>query len=355
MSEDIYVRLREFMDTFSAGFPSTPSGVEIRILKKLFSPEQAALTMKLKPEPEKVSTIAGRIGMSEADLESKLEEMAKKGLIFRVRENGKPLYQAYQFIVGFWEFQLKYLDKELCQMFEEYLPYFGLSMMSVKTKQMRVIPVGSSVQTTREVEPYNRVRELVMAQNTISVADCICRKEQGLLGKECDRPKETCLGFGNFAQFYIENKWARAISREEALSILDRAEESGLVLSPTNTQELAAVCCCCPCCCPILKYAKMGPRPVDQIHSYYQAHINKELCTACGECVERCQMDAIKSGEDSSEIVDGRCIGCGLCIATCPTEALSLIAKPGMDAPPKDFEETIKRIEGERRAIRVTG
>lgn len=354
MAEDVYAKLREFMDTMPAGYPSTPTGVEIRILKRLFSPEEAELTMKLKSEPEEAPAIAARVGIGEAELAQRLEAMARKGLIFRIRKGDKALYQASQFIVGVYEFQLKNLDKEFCQMFEEYLPYLGTSLLSVKTKQLRVIPVESSVGTTPPVETYNRVREMVKGQSVFSVAQCICREEQGLLGKPCTRPQETCLGFGDFAQFYIDNKWARAITKEEALRVLDLAEESALVLCPSNSQQLMSICCCCPCCCPILKYAKIMPRPAAAVQSYYQAKIDPELCSACGQCIDRCQMAAIREGKDSSEVIDGRCIGCGLCASACPTEALIMVAKPAMEAPPKEyFQDTLQRIKAERRALQV--
>jgi len=354
MGEDVYLRLRAFLDTLGSGYPTTPTGVEIRILKKLFSPPEAELAMQLKSEPEEVSAIAARLGEEKKALGERLEEMAQKGLIFRIRKEGKPLYQAVQFIVGIWEFQLKTLDKELSQMIEEYIPYFGMSLMPIKTKQMRVIPVDSSLRATAKVETYNQIRELVNRQTSFSVAQCICRKEQEHLGKKCSRPGETCLGFGKFSEFYVENKMARPISKAEALRLLDQAEESALVLCPTNSQEPVGVCCCCPCCCPILKYSKLMPRPADVVLSYYQAKIDSELCSACGQCLERCQMGAIKEGTDSSEIVDGRCIGCGLCVSVCPTEAISMVAKTGMEAPPKDFvHDTLRKIEEERNTSRL--
>ena len=65
MSEDVYLRLREFMDKLPAGYPATPTGVEIRILKKLFTPEQAELALKLSSEPEEVQTIAARTGLDQ--------------------------------------------------------------------------------------------------------------------------------------------------------------------------------------------------------------------------------------------------------------------------------------------------
>ena len=85
MSEDVYTRLREFMDKLPAGYPETPTGVEIKILKKLWTPDEAELTMKLKNEPEEISVIAKRVGMDEAEMAEKLEAMAQKGIIFRVR------------------------------------------------------------------------------------------------------------------------------------------------------------------------------------------------------------------------------------------------------------------------------
>jgi Pyruvate/2-oxoacid:ferredoxin oxidoreductase delta subunit len=145
----------------------------------------------------------------------------------------------------------------------------------------------------------------------------------------------------------IDTGMGRRISRKEAMGIIDRAEKKGLVLSPSNTQKMAALCCCCTCCCPALKLAKMLPRPADSIRSYYDARIDPNLCLACGDCIERCPMDAIGDGENASQVIDGRCIGCGLRASTCPEEAITLIAKPGMEAPPENFPDVLRRIETE--------
>lgn len=348
MDKDVYTRLREFLDAMPGGFPATDSGVEIRILKKLFTPDEAELTMKLKETPEEVSEIAGRMGMDEGELAKKLEEMAQKGIIFRVREGDESLYRAFQFLIGIYEFQLKHLDREFSELFEEFLPYYGMAMANVKTGQLRRIPLGSVVQATKGVAPYNNVRELIKDKDFISVQQCICRKEQGLLGNECSYPQEVCIGFGDFARYYVDNGMGRQIDLEETLKILDLAEEKGLVLSPNNAQDIYAICCCCSCCCPGLRFAKMLDRPADMVKTYYVSKIDPELCTACGTCMERCPMDAIKLDGDVSEIIDGRCIGCGVCIPTCPEEAISLVQKPGMEAPPIDFEETSQRMRVER-------
>jgi electron transport complex protein RnfB len=348
--DDTYDRLRAFLDTLPAGYPATPTGVELKILKKLFTPEEAELTMKLPREPEALSVIAARIGREEGELGRQLEAMVKKGLIFRVRENGRTSYQAFQFMVGIYEFQVKHLDEEFSRLFEEYLPYYGLSMARLKTKQLRVIPVESAITAHRHVAPYNKIREMVRGQELISVAECICRKEQHLLGKECARPRETCLGFGQLARFYIDNGWGRQITAGEALDVLDTAEEAGLVLSPSNTQELAHICCCCPCCCPVLRTVKVVPKSKYVITSGYQAHIDPELCIGCSQCLERCQVEAIREKDGVAEVVTDKCIGCGLCVAACPEEAISLVELEGVALSPADLNAVMKQIEMERRA-----
>ena len=337
------------MDKLPGGYAESPTGVEMKILKMLWTPDEAELTMKLKNEPEEVAVIAMRIGMDEAELAEKLETMAQKGIIFRVRSGDKKLYQAHQFLVGVYEFQLKNMDREAAELFEEYLPTAGMNLIAQPTKQMRVVPVESAVGKGKSVAPYNQVRELIKRQKVIAVCDCICRKEQELLDNKCDKPRDLCFGFNDFGQFYIDNHMAKQITADECLKLLDKAEEAGLVPQTSNTgDELIALCSCCSCCCPMLKFTKPAPRPGDILHSYYEAKIDPDECTACGDCVERCPMDAIQEGDNVSEVADGRCIGCGLCVSVCPVEAISLVAKPNMEAPPKDFPEVLQRIAEER-------
>ncbi|MDA3791930.1 MAG: 4Fe-4S binding protein [Desulfobacula sp.] len=349
--EKIYQKLRKFMNTLPTGFPETESGVEIKILKKLFTPEQAGLFMKLTLEPETVESVAIRTGIEPSGLNLKLGKMATQGLLFRDYKDNKTRYQVFHFIVGIYEFQLNTIDKELAEMIEEYLPHFGMALAGagVKTKQLRVAPVSSAIDTSSPVANYNRVRELIKNQELISVTNCICRKEQGLLENNCDYPHETCFAFGKFAHYYIDNEMGRKINVSDAMEILDLAEESGLVLSPSNTKEISFVCCCCPCCCPNIRYAKFFPKPVDMFKTYYQSYIDPETCTSCQECFERCPMEAIQEGEETSEIIIDRCIGCGLCVSVCPENSISLRSIPGIEDPPEFIEDVFQKIIEERQ------
>ncbi|MCP3941122.1 MAG: 4Fe-4S dicluster domain-containing protein [Desulfobacteraceae bacterium] len=348
--KSLYDDLQVFMDKLPSGYPKTESGVEIRILKKLFTPEQAKLFMKLTLEPETVENIAKTIGLEPLLLEPKLEKMAFKGLIFRERKDDEVYYKAFQFIIGIYEFQLNTIDKELAQMIEEYLPHYGMAlvMAGVKTKQLRVAPVSSAIDTASPVASYNMIREQLKNQELIAIQNCICRKEQGLLGKHCDYPHESCFSFGNFAQYYIENKMARKIDLQEAMKILDIAEESGLILSPSNSKDMVCICCCCPCCCPAVKYSKLFPEPVKNFKTFYQAEIDPESCTSCQECFERCPMEAIQEGDGTSKIKKTHCIGCGLCVSVCPEDAISLQPLSGVEDPPEFMEDTFQQIKKER-------
>ncbi|MDY6795146.1 MAG: 4Fe-4S binding protein [Actinomycetota bacterium] len=348
MAEDVYVRLREFMNGLPGGFPSTDSGVELKLLARYFTPEEAELEMHLNPFPETAAAIAERAGMEESKAAELLDSMAKQGCIFRIRTGEQTMYMAMSFLVGVYEFHLKSMDRELAELLDEYLPYLTESWSGGKTKQLRVVPVEAAVDTGKEVATYDRVREMVKGYDSIAVADCICRVERGLLGRECERPLETCLVFGFAADYYAENGIGRKISLEECLEILDKAEEAALVLSPSNAQNFVNICCCCSCCCGMLRGLSIMERPADEVQSTYRAVIDTDECTACGTCLDRCQIDAITEGDEYMEVDPARCIGCGLCVPTCPADAIEMVPKEDAVVPPANMVEMNARILQER-------
>jgi NAD-dependent dihydropyrimidine dehydrogenase PreA subunit len=353
MGEEVYQELREFLDRMPAGFPATDIGVEIKILRKLFTPEDASMALCLTREREPAAVIARRCGMEEAEAAERLASMASRGLILRVREGDETLYQAEQFIVGIYEYQVARIDREFSELVEQYLPYLGLSWAAVKTGQMRTVPVASAVDATASIATYDRIRDLVRQQEIIGITECVCRKQQGLLGNRCDIPLELCMGFGKeMGDFYQENGWpVREVGVEEALSLLDRSEELGLVLRPDNAQDIRFVCSCCSCCCPGLRLIKVFPNPADFTHSNYRSVLDPDLCNACGNCVERCPMDAVTEGEDFMHIDPKRCIGCGVCLSTCPEDAISFVEREEVEVPPPDYKEALNRISMERGLI----
>lgn len=349
MDEELYQKLAQHLDNLPGGFPPTESGVELRILRRLFSSEETELALHLTLIPEEPRVIARRAKLSREDAVQRLEQMAAKGLIFRFQPVGKPpRYQALQYVIGIWEFHLNDLDTELIRDMGEYLP--TLSKEAWKLPQLRTVPVGRSITARMEILPHEKAEELVRGQKKFAVAPCICRREQKMIGKGCEKPEETCLVFGIAADYYERNGLGRVIDLQETLDILRMVDEQGLVLQPSNTQQILNICCCCGDCCGVLRTLKTFPKPASLVASPFVASLNVETCEGCGLCVERCQMEAL-SLENEKAILDiDRCIGCGLCASTCPTNSLTLIRKPASEQPvvPKDIIKASIRRGQER-------
>lgn len=352
-ARDVYEMLADHLNRLPAGYPRTPSGVEIRILKRLFTPEEAMLAQALTFKPETPYEIAQRVGGNVEEIAERLENMAKKGLIFRLKKGSEKRYMAAQFVVGIWEYHVNDLSPELIADLREYLPYHFEHQMKLQTPQMRVIPIPGAITAQQSVMPYEEAAKLIESQDLIAVAPCICRKEHRMTGEGCNRPLESCLMFGVAAQYYIDNGLGRRISREEALEIIKEAERDARVLEPSNAQNIAAMCTCCGCCCQILKNLKKLPKPAHYVTSSYVAKLDESLCVLCGTCVDRCQMEAISLGDVSAILDVDRCIGCGLCVTTCPESALSLQEKPisARKEIPPSLRETYTKIWMERMAM----
>lgn len=346
----MYKKLAAHLDNLPGGFPETASGIELRILQRLFTAEEAELAVLLTMKPEAVPDIAGRTGLDAAKLGQALETMARKGLIFRSYKDQTVMYSAAMFVVGIWEYHVNDLDAELVRDVNEYLPYISNKVWrETDTKHMRIVPISKSIVPDIAIASYEDAEELIRAQSKITVQPCICRKEHQVLGEPCKYPLEVCFSFGAAAYYYEENKLGRAISTEEALEILEMGRKAGLVVQPGNAQKSANICMCCGCCCQILKNLKKLEKPAQEVHSNYFAVVDAEACTACGTCAQRCHMDAITVDETAAINVD-RCIGCGVCIPECSTEAIHLAAKEATAqyVPPRFTYQAYLKMARER-------
>jgi len=351
MADGVYEKLREHLDSMPTGFPKTEGGVEIRLLKKLFSEEEAEMACKMTVTPETAEQVAKRLGRNPQEITDFLFRMSKKGLLVRYNAGGKTFYRSAMFIVGIFEYQVGNLDKEFVDLVHQYSQEaMYREMIRPDTPQLRVVPVQESLDAAMEIAPYDELRKILASQKVIALADCICRKMSRIDGKPCHAPLESCMLFGPAGEFYIENGIGKRITLDEAFDVLKQNEKAGLVPSPANAQRVGALCSCCACCCLILKAIKLDARPSRKVKSNYFTRVDADLCTGCEICLDRCQMEAIKVVDDKVAIDLDRCVGCGLCVTTCPTEALSLYKKsPGeLYVPPEKFLETYLRIDMER-------
>jgi electron transport complex protein RnfB len=349
MSQDardakVYRKLQQKLDQLPVAFPATESGVEIRILKHLFTPEQAqvALSMSFIPEPATVihKRLKKRYPVID-DLEKILEQMAAQGCIARsITRDGVKIYSITMLAIGMFEFQVEHLTKAFYEDFKQYIDEaFRDALLNPKFTQLRPVPTTGSITPDLAIMPYDDIRGVLMRhRGPFVVVECICKEGQDLLGQPCKvtRDREICLIFGSAARNYLGLGWGREIKRQEVFAILDKAEQDGLVVQPSNSQYPFCVCLCCGCCCEVLSNAKLMENPARLFYSNYYAVNDDDLCSGCGLCVDRCQMEAIAMKDDKSRIDPGRCIGCGLCITTCATKAIQLKKKDPVAVPKKD-------------------
>jgi electron transport complex protein RnfB len=349
MKEDVYKRLQKHLDSQPVGYPVTKSGVEIRLLKRFFKPDEAELATRLSYKPRTIKKIyedSKDLGMSEGSMERKLDCMMKNGVIGHMEREGRRYFFNVPLVVGMYEGQLYKLSKEFLSEFNEYVSSraFGLEFLSTELPQMRTIPVEKSIQPQHKVATYDHLTDIISNTNgPFVINECICRKSAVMKGDPCKQTNrlETCLALGYMAENCIRAGWGREISRDEALEITMQNQADSLVLQPNNAQEIEFICACCGCCCGMLRVHKMLPRPVDFWSTNYYASVDRESCTGCGVCVERCQVKAVKMDEEAcvSSVDLNRCIGCGNCVASCVQGAMSLVRKGEDSVPPKTTEE----------------
>jgi electron transport complex protein RnfB len=336
MSDEVFEQLADALDRLPNGFPRTPTGLEIRILKKIFSPEEAAIAVKMSGKWETVDEIAARLDMPEREALNALKQMARRGLIFGNVVDRKRYYRQAPFVVGIYEAQLENMDHEFAHMHEEYMAQGGAAgIMKPQPALHRVVPARGTAKT-EWVLPYDDVKELLMNAKTFRVRDCICRVQKGILGEACDAPVHNCLSFYDIAL----PETTYDLTKEQALAVLDEAEKAALVHTVSNVAKgVNYFCNCCGCCCGILRsVTEFGIQESVAAANYYVV-VDEDACTACGICEGRCQVGAITIPEAVSVVDRSRCIGCGLCVTGCPEDAIALHLKPESEIvrPPEDF------------------
>jgi len=353
---NIYEQLREILDSH----PSTaPQGDAIdEILRILFTPEEAAVAVKMNFKPKSSGGLAKSSGIFENEAENLLESMANKGIIFSKNKDGKKLYGLVPLIPGVFEFPFMKggglpMHDRLARLWEAYHhESLGASFAGNPTPLMRVVAVEKSVTPEDRIHPYEEVKRLIENSNYVALAKCACRVSVA----KCDKPKEVCLIFDGTGEFLVERGFARQISKDEGIKVLDQSEAAGLVHTSNNSADKVSVICnCCPCCCTILRGRTQLNHPHAFEPSRFAALVNSDECIACGVCAEeRCPMQAIEVGEDAAFVLEEKCIGCGLCVSTCPSGAMRLIERkqiPSVPATTQDLGVKVLQEKGRLEAF----
>ena len=334
MQQDPYRLLAERLDNLPNGYPPSPDGLEIKLLQRLFTPQEAQLAAQLRLTMESSQQIAERTGGDHKEARDMLKSMAKRGLIRAGRIEGGLGYGLLPFVVGIYEMQVDRLDAELAQLFEQYYQESFGHILKIEPPVHRVIPVGESIRVDMEIRPYESAAEIVMNARAWGVVDCICRKQKALIGDPCEHPVEICMMFNQKPGAFDGSSYIRALTRQEALDKLQFAAEAGLVHSVSNDQRGSSyICNCCTCSCGILRGISEQGIANAVAHSAFVNTVEEDLCIACEDCLEFCQFDAL-SIDLTAQVDQLRCVGCGVCVQTCPEGALGLVRRPEQEVNP---------------------
>jgi ferredoxin len=337
------------------------SDLLVDIIKELVQEDQLDLLLTFKKsKSQSIDQLKESSGLSEKEILEKTSALAKKGVIFNQPNSaGVLVFRLLPLAnVGIFEYnfmkKLTYTEEEkriaalFTKLFSEVqkiTPEKWAEIIQMFPPPDRTVPIRTNMATNKPTvieineevakDAADRilltgdVKDLIEKFDEIAVGHCFCRQHKDTESKHCRQTnlRETCFTFGKSARFTTENGFMRMIDKKEALKILSRAEEDGLVHKAYHpnfdiTKEETSICNCCKDCCG------NSTRFVVNI-STYLSHVDADLCHGCQTCAIRCHTDAIKLGEDGVSHVDPeRCIGCGVCAHFCPVNAINLTKTP---------------------------
>ena len=350
-----YKKLQKHLDQQPVGFPATVTGIELKLLQEMFTPEEANLALCMNYKMESIDTIlqkAVECGYDQDNFYRLIDNMEKKGCIFVTYSSDQKMISLHPFVVGMFEMQIPRLTPGFYLNTRQYmLERFAIEYLTSEIPQMRVIPIQKSIATEQHVMTYDEIKQLVEdTADHICVTDCICKVGKDLISQPCQitSRRKICLGFRDFADMYIRNGWGEQVTKEQTMEILDQNEKEGLILITSSSQEPQFVCSCCSCCCGIVEMISLMPRPVDFTANNYYATCDIEACNGCQRCLSRCHMGAIQMNSQTNHVAfidNTKCIGCGLCVSTCKPGALTLIPKKNQFVPPQTIENLYDELK----------
>lgn len=361
--DDDYRLLRERLDRSMTGAPDSPTLQ--RILRRLFTPEDARLARQI-PAFTPLAALASRTGLSREELDLRITEMARKGLVVDMDHSGERVVALAPVVIGFYEFTFMRTgddapDDEIARLFEEYFDEGDLprAIFQANTQIGRSLVREESLpeELPTEVLDWERTSAIIAGARSIAVANCPCRVHAGLLGRACDAPVRTCLSFDEAADAFVKSGLAEAIDRNEAMSIVTEAKAAGLAQTADNVQRgVAYICNCCGCCCGMMRSLKRFDIPNAIVSSNWIAAIDHALCRGCGRCVKACPAGALHLELTHGQglrrnwaVLDAdRCLGCGVCSDACRYDAHSMVSREKRTWVPESTFERVVAMAIER-------
>jgi Pyruvate/2-oxoacid:ferredoxin oxidoreductase delta subunit len=314
------------------------SGRIAGLFEIIANPAEAQVMLEM---PANAPALASSLGLPESEIDSMLHTLFVKGVVFPSPRTDPPTYKMCRDLIQFHDASILWPEapRSFLDLWQDFMENEWLDVAKTFSKIMprpftRVIPVGVTIEAKTHILAFEDVRSIIENAKKISVTKCTCR----LTAHKCDRELEACLQINKGAEYNIARGTGRELTKDQALEVVRKAEEDGLIHVVMNKRNVDHfICNCCPCCCqtmPIL--IKHNISVIEP--SRFAAQVDSDLCTACGTCLDRCYFSAIQVEENESAHVDAkRCMGCGLCMVTCPSGALSMVEVRENDFVPEKF------------------
>ncbi len=302
-----------------------------KLLPKLFAmlaDEDAAKVVFAAAPPASVDELSEKTGLPAADIEKMIDPLFQKGLIYKSSKPGTPKYYRVRSLLQFHDATILAIGapKDFIDMWakyheEEFSEHFKNIEQTMPRSAVRVIPVNSGVSADTSIAPFEDVKQIIDKSVNLAVTNCTCKV---VTGAPCDTDVEVCIQVNRAADYALDRGTGRQLTKQEALDMVKKCGEDGLVHVVGNSRGLGHIICnCCDdCCINWTGSRRAGARFTSP--SRYAAVIDADECTECGTCLDRCFFSCIDLDGDPPAIDEGECMGCGLCVATCPTEAIHL-------------------------------
>ena len=299
-----------------------PYGPEYYALEPILNEYQAKIALYLEFRNKlSAEDVVKKSGEPYDQVKEALDYIAWTGVAFVNTVNGVDLYWQDIFVPGHLEMINN--NKELVARHPEVAEafyYFGskkgpmaAGIMPIGAGPMRVMPIERAIDGTTKKASFEEISTHLNEATVFSVSDCSCRTSRESMGEGCGHLKEEmCIQLDHAAEYYIKTGRGRAITREEAVEIIRKAEDNGLMHSVPNLDtpgHTHAICNCCGCGCYAMRLANEFVNH-DIVRSNYRSVVDESKCVACGECVDVCPTNALRLGQKlcSKEKIDERLV-----------------------------------------------